>query len=93
MQKSDKLISDIAQIAYDLYEKRGKTHGYNFDDWIEAEKIVMKRHVKEIENKAEKISATKRKKSTSKTKSKALKSSQKSSGKTTKKTTKKKNAD
>jgi len=89
MQKSNKSNNDIAKVAYELYEKRGKTHGYNFNDWIEAEKIVMERHVKEIENKAEKISTAKGKKTTSKTKSKALKSSIKSSGKITKKTPKK----
>ncbi len=35
---------EIAKVAYELYEKRGKAHGCHFDDWVEAEKIVMARH-------------------------------------------------
>ncbi len=27
----------IARRAYDLYESRGRTHGQDFDDWIQAE--------------------------------------------------------
>ena len=86
MQKSNKSNNDIAKVAYELYEKRGKTHGYNFNDWIEAEKIVMERHVKEIENKAEKISTAKGKKTTKKATKKVVK-------KATKKITKKKKSD
>ncbi|MEW6584137.1 MAG: DUF2934 domain-containing protein [Nitrospirota bacterium] len=37
---------EIAKIAYQLYEQRGKTHGYEFDDWIKAEKIVKERYAK-----------------------------------------------
>lgn len=37
---------EIAQVAYELYEKRGGSHGCDFDDWVEAEKIVMARHSK-----------------------------------------------
>jgi hypothetical protein len=28
----------IAQRAYQIYEKRGKTPGSDFDDWLQAEK-------------------------------------------------------
>ncbi len=35
---------EIAKVAYELYEKRGKSHGAHIDDWLEAEKIVMARH-------------------------------------------------
>ncbi len=35
---------EIAKVAYELYEKRGKSHGSHFDDWLQAEKIVMARH-------------------------------------------------
>ena len=30
----------IAKKAYELYEERGKEHGKDLDDWLEAEKIV-----------------------------------------------------
>ena len=28
------------KLAYELYEKRGKKHGYHHADWLEAEKIA-----------------------------------------------------
>jgi hypothetical protein len=28
---------EIAQRAYDLYETRGRVHGYDVDDWLQAE--------------------------------------------------------
>lgn len=37
---------EIAQVAYELYEKRGKAHGLHVNDWLEAEKIVMARNVR-----------------------------------------------
>jgi hypothetical protein len=27
----------IAQRAYQIYEKRGRSHGSDFDDWVKAE--------------------------------------------------------
>jgi hypothetical protein len=36
-----KLQDEIARVAYDLYLKRGCVHGYDCEDWLEAEKIVM----------------------------------------------------
>lgn len=44
--KEKKLQDEVAQVAYELYEKRGGTHGCDFDDWVEAEKIVKARHAK-----------------------------------------------
>jgi hypothetical protein len=29
---------DIARRAYELYEKRGREHGYDLDDWLQAER-------------------------------------------------------
>ncbi len=43
----NKLFEEIARVAYELYEKRGRGEGCHFDDWLEAEKIVMARHAKE----------------------------------------------
>jgi len=31
----------IAQKAYELYEKRGSTHGLDVQDWLEAERLVL----------------------------------------------------
>lgn len=46
------LFSEIERVAYDLYEKRGRSSGYELEDWLKAEKIVMERHAKEIEKEA-----------------------------------------
>jgi hypothetical protein len=29
---------DIARRAYELYEKRGRKHGHDLDDWLQAER-------------------------------------------------------
>lgn len=29
-----------ARIAYDLYEKRGRADGHDFEDWLEAERLA-----------------------------------------------------
>jgi hypothetical protein len=31
----------IAQKAYELYEKRGRTHACDVEDWLEAERLVV----------------------------------------------------
>jgi hypothetical protein len=48
----DKLYEEIAQVAYELYEKRGRCEGCHFDDWLEAEKIVMARHAERAQKPA-----------------------------------------
>ncbi len=58
----DYLYDEVAKIAYNLHEKRGKVHGYDLDDWLEAERIVLERYAKRIEKKAEKPSKTTAKK-------------------------------
>jgi 1-aminocyclopropane-1-carboxylate deaminase/D-cysteine desulfhydrase-like pyridoxal-dependent ACC family enzyme len=40
------LNEEIAKVAYDLYKKRGMTDGHHYEDWLEAEKIVMKEYAK-----------------------------------------------
>lgn len=42
----NKVYKEIARVAYELYEKRGRGEGCHFDDWLEAEKIVLARHTK-----------------------------------------------
>ena len=37
MKKND----EVCRIAYELYEKSGKVDGRDFENWLEAEKIVM----------------------------------------------------
>ena len=35
------LQEQIAAKAYELYEKRGQMHGRDFEDWLEAERLVL----------------------------------------------------
>ena len=37
----DDLNSEIAKVAYELHDKKGRKHGYDLQDWLEAEKIVL----------------------------------------------------
>lgn len=53
MDKNKGMHDEIARVAYELYEKRGMTHGHELEDWLEAERIVMERHerhAREIEH-------------------------------------------
>lgn len=43
MKNTDDLYNAVAKAAYELYEKRDRVHGYHLEDWLEAEKIVMKK--------------------------------------------------
>lgn len=74
MGKEEHSYDEICKVAYDLYEKRGRIYGYELQDWLEAEKIVMERHVSEIEKEAKAIKKTKKtpKKTTEKTKKKEI---------------------
>lgn len=38
------LHDEIAEMAYELYESAGRTHGHDLDDWLAAEKIVLAMH-------------------------------------------------
>ena len=31
----------IARKAYELYEQRGRQHGHELEDWLEAERIIL----------------------------------------------------
>jgi len=35
----------IAEVAYSIYEQNGKVDGWDFDNWLAAEKIVMSQDV------------------------------------------------
>jgi len=47
MDKKKGIYDEIARVAYELFEKRGRAHGYEIEDWLEAERIVMEDLVKE----------------------------------------------
>lgn len=44
MKKKKGIHDEIARVAYELYEKRGRAYGHELEDWLEAEKIVMEKH-------------------------------------------------
>ena len=61
MKRKKGLHDEIARDAYELYTKRGRTHGYDLKDWLEAEKIVMvkhERHARETEQQVDVITKT-----------------------------------
>lgn len=35
--------AEVARVAYELYEQRGRTNGYDLEDWFRAETIVRQR--------------------------------------------------
>jgi hypothetical protein len=53
------LYDETAKVAYEIHEKRGKIHGYDLADWLEAERIVLERYAREIETELEKASERK----------------------------------
>ncbi len=89
MVKNKNPYDEIVRIAYDLYEKRGRVHGYDLEDWLAAERIVLERHAKEIKRTASVVKAAKAKIASGKTEAEAPKKSTKTSESSTK-TTKKK---
>ena len=40
---SEKVREMIGKKAYELYERRGREHGHDLDDWLGAEKFVKTR--------------------------------------------------
>ncbi len=66
MQKN--VHDEVAQVAYELFEKRGRVHGHELQDWLDAERIVSARSVKGTEKeksgKSTKPAASKRKSKT-----------------------------
>jgi hypothetical protein len=58
----NKLREEIARVAYELYEKRGRGDGCHLDDWVEAEKIVRARHAAKGEAEAKPLKTVKKQK-------------------------------
>jgi hypothetical protein len=50
MRKDSALYDEIARVAYSIYEKRGYRHGSDLQDWVEAERLVMKKSSKNMES-------------------------------------------
>jgi hypothetical protein len=62
MAKKEDFGDEIARVAYNLYEKRGKLPGYAQQDWLQAEKIVMEKHSKKVEKEPRTAASPKAKK-------------------------------
>ena len=39
-------LQEVARVAYELYDKRGRLDGYDQQDWLEAERIVIQRRLR-----------------------------------------------
>ena len=42
MEEKKEIYEEIERVAYTIYEKRG-AHGFELENWLEAEQIVMER--------------------------------------------------
>ena len=73
MDELRKFYEEVAKVAYELYEKRGRVHGQDMEDWFKAEMIVKKRYEKGIEREAGTVKQAERKKSAEKTRPKNMK--------------------
>jgi len=40
--------AEVARVAYQLYEQRGRKNGHDLDDWLKAEAIVNQRKAQGI---------------------------------------------
>ena len=89
MSRAKNIHDEVAKVAYDLFENSGRMYGYEVENWLAAEKIVMERYSKEIEQKTHTIGSIKGKKASGKTKPKTLKTSKKTSGSSSQTKTKK----
>ena len=53
MNELEYFYDEVAKVAYDLFEKRGKVHGHDMADWLKAEMIVRKRYSNKIEHESQ----------------------------------------
>jgi hypothetical protein len=44
MNELDTFYDEVSKVAYGLFEKRGKVHGHDMEDWLQSEMIVKKRY-------------------------------------------------
>ncbi|HYA85666.1 MAG TPA: DUF2934 domain-containing protein [Nitrospirota bacterium] len=47
----DNIYDEIAKVAHELYEKSGRVHGRDVQNWLEAERIVLARYEKDTKKK------------------------------------------
>ncbi len=52
MNELKNFYDEVEKVAYELFEKRGRIHGQDREDWFKAEMIVKKRYEKRMERKA-----------------------------------------
>jgi hypothetical protein len=79
MSQEKNIHDEIAKVAHELFVKSGRMYGYELENWLAAEKIVMQRHSREIEQDAHFIGSTKEKKASGMAEPKTLKTSKKTS--------------
>jgi len=79
MSQKKNIHDEIAKVAYELFKNSGRMYGYELENWLAAEKVVMERHAREIEQDANVIGSAKEKKASGKTEPKTLKTSKKTS--------------
>ena len=60
MKKKQGLHDEIARVAYELYEKRDRTHGHDLADWFTAEKIVMEKHARHAKETGQEVGIIKK---------------------------------
>lgn len=70
MNRDKNMFDEIARVAYNLYEKRGYVSGHDFSDWIEAEKIVMRKYSQEKSGNVKAVKSTRPMRTPEKTNSK-----------------------
>lgn len=80
----EKLEDEIRQLAYELYVKSGYVTGRDFENWFEAERIVIEKY-KIMESEVEDKPQSERKPKKAATTKKASTTSKKQSGGRTKK--------
>jgi hypothetical protein len=89
MSQKKNIHDEIAKVAYELFENSGRMYGYELENWLAAEKIVMEKYAKEIEQEVNIIGSTKGKKASGKTEPETLKTAKKTSESSTQTKTKK----
>ena len=76
--KAVDLYQEISKVANELYEKSGRIEGRDFDNWLEAERIVKERFAVKEKSGIKKISSDKKEPNRKGIKKSALASGKKS---------------
>ena len=51
MEETGSLREEIEKVAYELYVRRGMTHGVDLEDWLQAERLVTAKYSERMKNK------------------------------------------